>query len=232
MSHTTSPEGPGIVLKLGGSLLDWPGLPEALQHLITALRPKWGNPVVLVGGGRIVDELRRLDAIHRVPSSPMHQLAIRAMDLTAHLLTALVPAVPWCIVGSEPALRTALAAGHVPIVAPWGWLERDGPGNPLPHGWDTTSDSIAVHLAWRIGAPAAVLLKSASAPAPVGGLRAAVSTGLIDPVVPSQCLGLHALGLCNLRHEPIEITWLPLADSEPRPTVSPASTPAQADRPG
>ena len=231
MSHATSPVGPGLVLKLGGSLLDWPGLPEALPRLIAAVRPAWGAPVVVVGGGRIVDELRRLDTIHRVPPTPMHELAIRAMDLTAHLLSALVPAVPWCIVGSEPALRTALAVGQVPLVAPWGWLERDETGDPLPHGWDTTSDSIAVHFARRLGAPAAVLLKSAAAPAPLGGLPAAVSAGLIDPVVPSQCMGLHALGLCNLKREPIEITWLPLPDGQPRPALSPASIPEQADRP-
>src|SRR5262249_22289087 len=109
----------GIVLKVGGSLLEWPGLAEAMPRLLDAARAEFGPPIVVVGGGKFVDEIRRLDRILRLATSPIHQLAIRALDVTAHLLPVLVPAVPWTVVQTDAEFQVAMAKSRVPILTPW-----------------------------------------------------------------------------------------------------------------
>ena len=49
-----------------------------------------------------------------------------------------------------------LAAGRVPVIAPYRWLRE---ADPLPHSWDVTSDSIAAWLASALGAARLVLVK-------------------------------------------------------------------------
>ena len=53
---------PILVVKLGGSLLDWPEWPTRLIDWL-ATRPEL-HPVLVVGGGRFADVLRDLDPIH------------------------------------------------------------------------------------------------------------------------------------------------------------------------
>jgi aspartokinase-like uncharacterized kinase len=216
------------VLKVGGSLLDWPDLPRALARLLDTMRSQLGTPVVLVGGGRVVDEIRRLDRIHQLAASPVHELAIRALDLTAHLLPTLVPSQRWLVVQTEDDFARALVQEKVPILAPWHWLARDdssGGRTGLPHGWEATSDSIAAHLAAMLGIPHVILAKSASPPPP-GDLPTAVASGLVDSLVATQCDRLSALGVCNLRRDLTEIQWLFGRPQELLPRVTgPESSP-------
>src|SRR5688500_7302297 len=72
------------VVKVGGSLLTWPELPQALRSWL-AERPA-GINVLICGGGALVDALRETDGTLHLSQRAMHRLAIDAMSITARLL--------------------------------------------------------------------------------------------------------------------------------------------------
>jgi aspartokinase-like uncharacterized kinase len=83
------------------------------------------------------------------------------MDQFAELLVARL--LSGALVESPAEVRTALAAGRLPVLAPSRWLRAV---DPLPHSWDVTSDSIAAWVAGVLGAAQVVLIKPPGAGAP------------------------------------------------------------------
>ncbi len=169
-----------VVVKVGGSLLGWPGLADRLSSYLDGRRAD--RPVVIVGGGPFADALRDLDRAQAIGEARSHALALRVLDLTAHALAALVPGLA---VVEDPADFPALwSAGLTPVLAPRRFLDGDDRSpDPLPHAWTTTTDAIAARLAVRLGASELALLKSAPLP-PGADLEAASRLGLVDPEMP------------------------------------------------
>ncbi len=131
---------PRRVIKVGGSLLDLPGLGDRLRDWLAHQPP--ARDLVIVGGGRFADELHALDRVHRLGEEACHALAIRAMSLTAHLLHAMMG--DWPLV--EALDELADSHDRPAILDPWVYLQAEGASPPesmLPHSWDVTSDSIA-----------------------------------------------------------------------------------------
>ena len=189
---------PIVVIKVGGSLLDWPELPG---RLTTYLNGHGGDRVVLlVGGGRFVDVLRDLDARHSLGEVRSHALALRALDLTAHVLAGIVPGLE--VVEDLDGLPPVWSTHRVPVLAPRRFLDDDRSPDPLPHAWTTTSDAIAARLAVRLGAARLVLLKSAPPP-PGAGLREVAHIGLVDPEFPRAAEGVPIVTLRDLRGRPL-----------------------------
>ncbi len=180
------------VIKLGGSLLDWPELPAALRRWL-AEQPAAAN-LLIVGGGKIVDQLRHLDDIHQLPPATSHWLAIEAMRLTGRLVLGLFPeALP--ATGSRP---VSLPAGSLAVFDPLEFLKEDSlRADALPPSWQVTSDSIAARVAQRLGASELVLLKSAASPRSVG-LAQLAEQGVVDAEFPRVAAGLN-VRLVNLR---------------------------------
>jgi hypothetical protein len=141
---------PDAVLKLGGSLCRRaPGL----RWLVTALAAlsRHRTLVVVPGGGEFADTVRRADRRFALDATSSHWMAILAMDQTAYLV---------CDLAKRTAIvRTAgeIEPGRLNVLAPSAWMLR---ADALPHRWDVTSDSIAAWVAWKLGAPRLVLLKS------------------------------------------------------------------------
>ncbi|MCA9160525.1 MAG: hypothetical protein KDA72_19475, partial [Planctomycetales bacterium] len=83
---------PVRVLKLGGSLLLIPDWPQRLQSWLSS------HPVpldlLLVGGGEIIESVRRLDAQHGFPASFSHWLCIDLLSATARIAAQLLPGFP------------------------------------------------------------------------------------------------------------------------------------------
>jgi len=128
-----------LVIKIGGSLLARRAWADDIIALVSQIdRPA----LVVVGGGRIVDALRRIDAT--APRSPavMHRLAIDSLGLTSRLVADAL-GLPLTI-GSQEDIR--LAVLDTPA-----WLDAtDADGSRLarlPVGWHVTSDSIAALVA-------------------------------------------------------------------------------------
>ena len=134
-----------------------------------------------------------MDQIHGLGDLRAHRLAIEALDLTAELLAAIVPAPPWST--GLKRLRSIWNLGRLPILSPGRFLEDhdDRGADPLPASWDVTSDSIAARIAIHLDASRLILLKSRAVPRG-GGLAEAASLGLVDPMFPDDRTGTQDRG--------------------------------------
>lgn len=178
------------IVKVGGSLLTDADLPPALFSWldVPGRPPCWLVP----GGGALVDVVREQARRFALPEPAAHWLAIRGLDLNAHLLASLLPP-----------LSVATELGPIDrhtLWAPYAELRRDFAANPdaaLPENWGATSDSIAAWAAARVSASRLVLLKS------VGdgfdcSVADAAARGWVDPCFPA-IVGARDVELINAR---------------------------------
>ena len=185
-----------VVVKVGGSLLEWPGMPARLSAWLRELSAD--RVALVVGGGAFADAVRRLDRVHGLGEERSHGLALRSMDLSARVLAELVPGL--VVAETFGGIEAAWKLGAVAIFAPRAYLEgedRAGP-DPLARSWESSSDSIAARVARRLGAGELVLLKSAD-PAPGLDREAAARAGLVDRRFPDESRGLRTVNVVNLR---------------------------------
>lgn len=168
----------GIVLKLGGSLLAHPRWPRLVAALV-ADQPV--PPTIVVGGGSLVDALRRIDAVSPQPAAVMHDLAIATMDVTARLVSRALD-IP---------LSDRPATGHTIVLRAGAWLAIDGGGDQLPHDWSVTSDSIAATVA---AARNATLILAKSVPPAGDDLDRLAADGWIDRHFPLAARSLPTIG--------------------------------------
>lgn len=148
---------PEAVLKVGGSLSHRPRALRRLMMLLQALA-RTRTLVVVPGGGRFADEVRRADRRFGLDPSSAHWMAILAMDQLAYVLRDLAAGA--VVVGGPPEIQS----GRLNVLAPSAWLIR---ADPLPHSWDVTSDSIAAWVARALDARLLILVKSADRPGPI-----------------------------------------------------------------
>lgn len=181
------------IVKVGGSLFDWPGLAARLEQLISSAA---GERMALVaGGGGVVDAIRHLDRTHLLGEASAHELALLALDVTAHTLAALVPqrlqvALPGTLGG-------IWESGQTPILLPRHFLDPNDA--VLPKTWETTSDSIAARLAVQLRAGSLLLLKSTEGPE--GMSRAdAVHRRLVDPIFEKASRSIERVAYLNFRN--------------------------------
>ncbi len=185
---------PRRVIKLGGSLLDWPELPAAFSRWLERQTP--AQNIVIVGGGKIVDALRELDRVGSLGEEAAHWLAIEGMSLTAALAVELLAGAT--LVRDIGDLKCADGAG-VRILDVVDFMRKDAESeDSLPCTWSVTSDSIAARVAQRIEAFELVLLKSAS-PARGSTRKELADTGYLDAYFPQASLRLP-LRAVNLRN--------------------------------
>jgi len=200
------------IVKVGGSLLDWPPLPQALLGWLDAQPP--AASVLLCGGGALANVVRRADRDFSLGEEASHWLCIDAMWLTARLLGAMLHDIR--LVATFDTLVAVISKGQAAttIFDPREFLaahEPDLPGRTLPHDWSVTSDSIAARLAAVVGAQELVLLKSSDPP--VASLAELAAADIVDSYFPVAAAGLPGVRIVNLRRE----TW-PRANPQPRLT--------------
>jgi aspartokinase-like uncharacterized kinase len=156
--HFPPAESERIVVKVGGSLYDWPDLGPRLRAWLDALRP--AQALLVPGGGPTADVVRALDRRHALGEEASHWLALQALSLNGRFLQALLPGVT--------------------IVDAYDFARQDeGQPGALPHSWDVTSDSVAARVAAVTGARRLVLLKSADFPVGIEAVEAGRG-GLVD----------------------------------------------------
>lgn len=172
------------VVKVGGSLFDWPQLPDQLWRWLE-LQPPAENYLV-AGGGELVDVIRRADATYRLGEETSHQLSLALMETMANLLATLVER-------ARP--NHAEAANQRSVQVIHDIAER---ATTLPRNWNVTSDSIAAHIAEQLGAEDLVLLKSCNTDGRMTIDRAA-EEGIVDLYFPSAAKKQFTVRLVNLR---------------------------------
>lgn len=213
-----------LVIKVGGSLLDWPPLPIRLGAYLRSRQAE--RPVVIVGGGRAADLVRELDTTHGLGDIVSHDLALRALDLTAHVLAALVPGLD--VVEDVKAFADVWRSGRIPLLAPRRFLDEDDrrAADPLPKSWDVTTDSIAARVAVRLAAGELVLLKSTSLP-PGCDRHEAARRGLVDLTFPELSKTVECVTYVNLRHsETIAVPLPPRLDGPDVPAAESGRVPS------
>jgi 5-(aminomethyl)-3-furanmethanol phosphate kinase len=198
------------VVKVGGSLFDWPELPDRLVAYLEMRRlaDHAEHTVLIAGGGPAANWIRTLDQIHRLGDVAADRLALHSLDLTAAFLAEILPES--LKVDRLETLKTACRSRSSTILAPRQALaEIESSGmSPLPASWDVTSDAVAARIAAYIEARSLVLLKSA--PLPEGATREdAARLGLIDPILPSVASPISQVEYVNLRSDPLECRILP-----------------------
>lgn len=201
------------VIKLGGSLLNWDQWPVKFRQWL-AEHPT-ARSVLIVGGGRLVDGLRELDAAHHLPPEQSHWLAIDLMSITARVAAALVHEAYFTDQIDE---LQSDAAPNLIVFDPASFLRFVEPTLPPPallRDWTVTSDSIAARIAVAIGARELVLLKSASptdgrqsqvdgqrytaGPARSHDLLSLAKAGYVDEFFPQAAASIDTIRLVNLR---------------------------------
>ncbi len=143
-----------LLVKVGGSLGRRPLGAAALMRALDALARRHAI-LVVPGGGRFADLVRRERRRHKLPAAEAHAMALLAMDQYGLLLVAASPGAR--AVQSLAAARRAAAAGRLPVLLASGIIGRTP---NLERSFRLTSDSIAAHLAGRAGARRLLLLKS------------------------------------------------------------------------
>jgi len=185
------------VVKLGGSLLASPDLRGRLRGWLTSEAP--AARAIVVGGGAFADAVRALDRTQGLSPADAHWLAVRAMGLAARAVQALLPELPLAKRLEE--LPLAPDAGSAWLIDPWRFLKTiDGRRtDPLPAGWQVTSDSIAARLAVHLGAEELTLLKSALPAEAARSRGAAGSAGYVDEYFPTAAQRVPRVRCVDLR---------------------------------
>lgn len=173
--------GEGPIVKLGGSLLTRPAWPEDVRRLLASLR----SPVVVVGGGPVVDGLREIDAASPRSTALMHDLAIDAMRLTARIVAEALR------LPLEPRVESHAVTPIILDTATW--LGASSRVHPLPQGWQVTSDSIAAIIAASAGRDL-LLVKSLPPHCPGDALADLSAAGWVDEHFPAAAADVTAIG--------------------------------------
>lgn len=147
------------VVKIGGSLLEFPNWIEETDRWLTAQTPALS--MLIVGGGWIVREIAEEQRAEGLDDKTIHWRCIREMHGHGRALVDLMPRYEWIkrILSLQDERRPITA-----VIDPWTFLKDDDARlspEPLPESWDVTSDSIAARLAGLSHADELVLLKSA-----------------------------------------------------------------------
>lgn len=187
------------VIKLGGSLLDWPELARAFQ-LWLAGESKMVD-VVIAGGGPVVESVRQLDSVHSLAPKTAHWLSIQAMSITAGLVATLLPEAQ--LISSLEGISTLNDNAQRSHTGVW-ILDVDqvmrvdaARAEALPCSWEVTSDSIAARVATLVEARELVLLKS-TLPYGPANRESWSRSGFVDVHFPFASKGLNVRTV-NLR---------------------------------
>ena len=185
-----------VVIKIGGSLYDLPGLATLLPRWLAGLETR--QVLLIPGGGKTADAVRNWDQLHGLGEERSHWLAIQALSLNARFLAAILHGAR--LVDNLEACESAWHDGCIPILDPAAMLDADeGAPDRLPHSWNVSSDSIAARIAILTGAVRLILLKSADTDVrQTWGENAAV--GLVDPLFPILVEGRLDVEVINFRN--------------------------------
>ncbi len=195
------------VLKLGGSLLTLEDWPTRLRQWLST-QPTARN-LLLVGGGEIIDAVRKLDAIHALSPSFVHWLCIDLLESSSRIAESLLPEFAVLHERSELNEHQQKCDGRLlnsnAIVRTSAFYKREAADPRLPQDWQCTSDSLAALLADQVNACELVLLKSTAPPSTASTADDLATNGVVDLAFPLIVNPECRLRVVNLRT--VGILW-------------------------
>lgn len=117
-----------------------------------------GKLVIVPGGGSFAAQVREAQKKWRFDDKAAHQMALLAMEQTAHLLKSIEPDLS--LTDSIKDIEEIVNLNKVPVWLPCKIIDRS---QELSSNWDVTSDSLALWLAGKLKAEHTMLVKSLSA---------------------------------------------------------------------
>ncbi len=184
------------VIKVGGSLLDMPDLPGRITSLID--QSGHARTAMIIGGGPAADLVRQWDQHHHVGETAGHWLAVQAMQLNMHLVASVLDRCR--IVKTTEQRTSAWQDGDIAMIDPVAWVADHD--DAIPRRWTFTSDSIAAHMAWVLGAANLLLAKSTIPPGECNVANAA-QMGIVDSDFEQASSNVPRIELINLRVKPL-----------------------------
>jgi aspartokinase-like uncharacterized kinase len=193
---------PVSVVKVGGSLLDHPGLGPGLRAwLAEEERRFFCCRLIVPGGGELAERIRNYHRVHGASEEACHWMAIQAMAINARLLKELLPGA---VEVHHPKFRPNWSKLGVLNATAFCSFDDTHPG-ALGHTWRVTSDAIAARVAEVGDALGMHLLKSTDLPPDISWDEAA-ERGLVDPtfgeVVARAKLFVHWVNFRSYLGEP------------------------------
>jgi aspartokinase-like uncharacterized kinase len=181
---------PVRVVKVGCSLFERPDLGAQLWNWIAEQPP--AIHLFIAGGGELADSIKTWDARFQMGEAYSHWMCIRALSITARVLSHILDETPFVRdyhalpgwIAMVPQYGQPIAA----VLDLWKFLqevEPSAPPVPLPHTWQVTTDSIAARLAEVLQADELVLLKARIAPAAEDDFAALAACGYVDDYFPT-----------------------------------------------
>ncbi|HSD93366.1 MAG TPA: uridylate kinase [Methyloceanibacter sp.] len=175
VSHPAAAE--PIVVKLGGSVIRSDALVPWLDAIAAVTRPI----VIVPGGGALADEVRACQSQLGFGDRAAHRMALLAMDQLAWAVAGLRPG--FAVGTTEAELRAVLGRGEVAVWAPCDLVAER---SDLEASWRLTSDSLALWLAARLGAPRCYLIKSIERRAAQMSAGQLARDGVVDAAFPDM----------------------------------------------
>ncbi|HTN76624.1 MAG TPA: hypothetical protein VL096_15295 [Pirellulaceae bacterium] len=186
------------VVKVGGSLFDWPEFPDRLWLWLQTQPPAENQ--LIAGGGALADAVRAYDALHRLGETRSHRLCLELLRTTGRLLEDLL-ALAAARHPHVPRRQQAIRVLDVASCLSDPELVQRSPIT-LPETWDVTTDSLAAHLAELLNADELVLLKSAALEQSCS-VQQAAQLGYVDPFFPRAAARLTKIRAVNLRDDKV-----------------------------
>jgi aspartokinase-like uncharacterized kinase len=140
------------VIKVGGSLAEHPATLKVLCNKLSEIAKKH-RLLVVPGGGKFADAVRKFDQRYVLSADISHRMAILGMDQFGLLLSQIIPNSCATYLLSDAVQLSEVKV--VPIFLPSQLMFQE---DPLEPSWDVTSDSIAAYVTSRLNADKVILV--------------------------------------------------------------------------
>lgn len=184
------------VIKIGGSLLLRPDLPHVLLQWFGNQRE--AENLVVVGGGELIDAIRKLDQLRPGDPTETHWRCVELMETTRQIVSIWFD---WdSVLTSEEMndrLTTRFSLDRPTLVAVKSFYDRNAHCD-APTDWRTTSDTIAAILATKVKAEELVLLKSCTVDQNAS-IVLLTELGIIDAAMPAFAAKLNSVRVEQLK---------------------------------
>ncbi|WP_168565661.1 amino acid kinase family protein [Crateriforma spongiae] len=177
------------IIKIGGSLLCRPTLVADLRRYLNDQPP--AHSLLVVGGGKMIDAVRELDGLRRLPSADVHWMCVDLLHATFQICRGWLAELDAIDRRNDLAqwleqtqdVRNTCPDPRTTWISPRAFYRREDDSGSLPETWATTTDSIAALLAEKTCADELVLLKSCDVESEADVDRMTES-GIVDAAFP------------------------------------------------